>query len=184
MYHHTVSPAMHIKLDASMQTKSHRLSLLLPNLFTFIHCSLHLTTLFSTMFIKVDQSSNVASDIPVADTESAAEVESEAPSSTSSSTMVDQAMDQKEIPLMYEYWKVPMVTDKDITTYHGAGWLEGVLVCNPSTLDFPTIDRTNIVCFELYLMCGLGLPPSKFLVSILNYVLSELVHLHPNALQR
>jgi hypothetical protein len=31
-------------------------------------------------------------------------------------------------------------------------------------------------------MCGLGLPPSKFLVSILNYVGYELVHLHPNAI--
>jgi hypothetical protein len=94
MYHHTVSPATHIKLDASVQTKSHRLSLLIPNLFTFIHCSLHLTTLFSTMSVKVDQSSNITSDIPMADTESAAGVESEAPSSTSSSTVVDQAIDQ------------------------------------------------------------------------------------------
>jgi hypothetical protein len=41
---------------------------------------------------------------------------------------------------MYEYWKVPMVTDKDIAAYHDAGWLPGVLVYNPSTLDFPTID--------------------------------------------
>jgi hypothetical protein len=45
-------------------------------------------------------------------------------------------------------------------------------------LDFPTIDRTNIVCFE----CELGLPPSKFLVSILNYIRCELVHLHPNTI--
>jgi hypothetical protein len=31
-------------------------------------------------------------------------------------------------------------------------------------------------------MCGLGLPPSKFLVSVLNYIGCELVHLHPNTI--
>jgi hypothetical protein len=35
---------------------------------------------------------------------------------------------------------------------------------------------------ESHLMCGLGLPPSKFLVSILNYLGCELVHLNPNAI--
>jgi hypothetical protein len=65
---------------------------------------------------------------------------------------------------------VPTVTDKDITAYHAANWLPGVLLC------------TNIACFESHLMCGLGLPPSKFLVSILNYIGCELVYLHPNAI--
>jgi hypothetical protein len=51
-----------------------------------------------------------------------------------------------------------------------------------TTLDFPTIDHTDIVCFESHLICGLGLPPSKFFVSILNYLGFELVHLHPNAI--
>jgi hypothetical protein len=31
-------------------------------------------------------------------------------------------------------------------------------------------------------MCWLGLPPSKFLVSVLNYVGCELDHLHLNAI--
>jgi hypothetical protein len=31
-------------------------------------------------------------------------------------------------------------------------------------------------------MCGLELPPSKFLVFVLNYIRCELVHLHPNAI--
>jgi hypothetical protein len=38
-----------------------------------------------------------------------------------------------------------MVTNKDIAVYHEASWLPGVLVYTPTTLDFPTIDRTNIV---------------------------------------
>jgi hypothetical protein len=70
------------------------------------------------------------------------------------------------------------VTNKDIAV----GWLLGVLVYTPTTLDFPTIDRTNIVCFESHLMCRPGLPLSKFLISVLNYLGCELVHLHPNAI--
>jgi hypothetical protein len=74
------------------------------------------------------------------------------------------------------------MTDKNISAYHITGWLLGVMLCSTTSLDFPTIDRTNIVCFELHLMCGLVLPLSKFLVSILNYIGCELVHLHPNAI--
>jgi hypothetical protein len=70
-------------------------------------------------------------------------------------------------------------TDKYIVAYHNVGWLPGVLVCNPTILDFPTID---IVCFESHLMCEFGLPPSKFRVSFLNYFTCELVRLHLNAI--
>jgi hypothetical protein len=44
------------------------------------------------------------------------------------------------------------------------------------------IDKTIIISFESHLMARLGLPPSKFLVSILNYLRCELVHLKPNAI--
>jgi hypothetical protein len=84
--------------------------------------------------------------------------------------MADQMMVKKKIPSLYEYCKVPTVTDKDITNYHNVGWLPGVLVYTPTTLDFPTIDLTNIVCFKSHLMCGLGFPLSKFLISVLNYL--------------
>jgi hypothetical protein len=49
-------------------------------------------------------------------------------------------------------------------------------------LDFSMINRTNIVYFESHLICGLGLPPIKFLVSVLNYIRCELIHLHLNAI--
>jgi hypothetical protein len=101
---------------------------------------LRLTTSFSTLSGEADQSSNITSDIPTASTKSVVGVESEVPSSTSFSTMADQAMARKEIPPLYEYWKEQTVTDKDIITYHDAGWLPGVLVYNPTILDFPTID--------------------------------------------
>jgi hypothetical protein len=96
--------------------------------------------------------------------------------------MANQTIANKVVKLLYEYWKAPTVTDKEITTYHDVGWLLGALVCTPTTLDFPTIERTNVVCFESHLMCGLSLPPSKFIVSILNHIGCELVHLNSNAI--
>jgi hypothetical protein len=87
-------------------------------------------------------------------------------------------MVRKEIPPLYEYWKAPTVRDKDIAAYHDIGWLLGGLVCTPTSLEFPTIDRTNIVCFESHLMCVPGLLPSKFLIFVLNYLGCELVYLH------
>jgi hypothetical protein len=74
------------------------------------------------------------------------------------------------------------VTEKDITNFHEADWLLGVLLYTLTTLEFPTIDHTNIVCFESQLMCGLDLPPSKFLIAVLNYLGCEMVHMHPNAI--
>jgi hypothetical protein len=50
-------------------------------------------------------------------------MEGEAASSTSSSTMVDQAMDNKGVPQLYEYWKAPTVIDKEIIAYHDTDWL-------------------------------------------------------------
>jgi hypothetical protein len=131
---------------------------------------------------EVDQISNVIGDILAADARRASGMGSEAASSTSSSTVTHQVMARKGILPLYQYWKVPTVTDEDITTYHEGGWLFEALVCTPTTLDFPMIDRTSIVYFESHLMCGLGLPPIKFLVSVLNYIRCELIHLHSNTI--
>jgi hypothetical protein len=102
--------------------------------------------------------------------------------SPSSPTNVDQVMVESKISNLYEYWKAPTVDKTAISDFHMAGWLLGGLVCSPTTIVFPTIDHTHIVCFESHLMCGLGLPPNKFLVAILNYLAWELIHLHPNAI--
>jgi hypothetical protein len=39
-----------------------------------------------------------------------------------------------------------------------------------------------VVCFESHLIAGLSLPPSKFLVAIMNFLGCELVHFNPNAI--
>jgi hypothetical protein len=91
-------------------------------------------------------------------------------------------MAKKEVPKLFEYWKAPTITEEDLTAFHGTRGLPGVVLCSTTPLEFQTIDRTVIVCFESHLMCGLSLPPRKFLVSILNYLECELVHLNPNAI--
>jgi hypothetical protein len=52
---------------------------------------------------EANQISNVAGDIAAFGSQSVAGVESEAASSTSSSTMADQAIANKEVPLLYQY---------------------------------------------------------------------------------
>jgi hypothetical protein len=98
------------------------------------------------------------------------------PSSLSSLTIADQVIVENKVPNLYEYWKSPTVKEEDLSKFHEARWLPDDLVCSPTSLDFLIIDRTIIVCFESYLMCGLGLPPSKFLVAILGYLGCELIY--------
>jgi hypothetical protein len=44
------------------------------------------------------------------------------------------------------------------------------------------VDITIVVYFQSHLVAGLDLPPSKFLVSILNFLKCELVHLNLNVI--
>jgi hypothetical protein len=84
----------------------------------FIHFSLQRTTFHSTMVGESDQISNVVSDAADSSSQSGTAAESKDASSTSSSTMANQTIANKAVPLLYEYWKAPTVTDKEITTYH------------------------------------------------------------------
>jgi hypothetical protein len=44
------------------------------------------------------------------------------------------------------------------------------------------VHNSTVVCFESHLVAGLGLPPSKFLISIMNFLRCELIHLNPNTI--
>jgi hypothetical protein len=70
------------------------------------------------------------------------------------------------------------MTKAYLDAYHTVGWLPGGVISSTTDLEFLTIDKTIIICSESHLMAGLGLPPSKFLVFILNYHRCELVHLN------
>jgi hypothetical protein len=75
-----------------------------------------------------------------------------------------------------------MVKEEDICKFHEAEWLPCDLVCSTTSLNFPAIDHMHIVCLESHLICGLGLLPSKFLISILSFLGCEQIHLQQKAI--
>jgi hypothetical protein len=66
--------------------------------------------------------------------------------------------------------------------YHTASLLGGALEYFIPEEDVPTVDNSTAVCFESHLVARLGLPLSKFLVSIINFLRCERVLLNPNAI--
>jgi hypothetical protein len=121
-------------------------------------------------------------DTTASDPKVATGVESDTAAVSSSSNAATQTIAKKVTPMLYEYWKKSMVTEANHAAYHAVGWLPGGVISSISDLEFPTVDNTTVVCFESHLIARLGLPPSKFFVSILNLLRCELVHLNLNAI--
>jgi hypothetical protein len=48
--------------------------------------------------------------------------------------------------------------------------------------DVPTVYGSSILCFESHLLARLGLPPSKFLAAIMNYLGCSVVHFNANVI--
>jgi hypothetical protein len=74
------------------------------------------------------------------------------------------------------------VTEDGRRVYHDRGWLTGNLVSFIPEVDVSTVKGSTILYFESQLTAGIGLPPSKFLSSIMNYFGCLLVHLNTNAI--
>jgi hypothetical protein len=72
------------------------------------------------------------------------------------------------------------VIEDDHRAYHDRGWLTGNLVSFIPEVDVPTVEGSTILYFKSQLAAGLGLPPNKFLSSIMNYLGCSLVHLNAN----
>jgi hypothetical protein len=79
-------------------------------------------------------------------------------------------------------FKKTTVTEDDRRVYNDRGWLTGNLVSFIPEVDVSTIEGSTIICFESQLAAGVGLPPNKFLSSIMNYLRCSLVHLNSNAI--
>jgi hypothetical protein len=75
-----------------------------------------------------------------------------------------------------------LITEDDRCAYHAVGWLGGGLESNVPSMEYPTVDGSTMVCFELHLIAGLGLPPSNFLIAIMNFHGCELVHFNLNTI--
>jgi hypothetical protein len=91
-------------------------------------------------------------------------------------------MANKITPSLSDYWKKSTITEVDHSTYHTADWLSGRLESLIPEVDVPMVDRSTVVCFKYHLVAGLGLPPGKFLVAIMNFLRCELVHLNLNVI--
>jgi hypothetical protein len=86
-----------------------------------------------------------------------------------------------EILELTDFFKKTTVTEDNRRPYHDREWLTGNLVSFIPEVDVPTVEGSTIICFESQLAAGVGLPPSKFLSSIMNYLGCSLVHFNSNA---
>jgi hypothetical protein len=86
-----------------------------------------------------------------------------------------------EITELTDFFKKTTVTEGNRQTYHDCGWLIGNLVSFIPEVDVHTVEGSTIIFFESKLAARVGLPPSKFLSSIMNYLGCSLVHLNSNA---
>jgi hypothetical protein len=111
-------------------------------------------------------------------------------SGTESTTMVASSspthgatkMAEGEITELTDFFKKTTMTEDDRQVYHDHGWLTGNMVSFIPKVDVATVKGSTILCFKSQLAAGLGLPPSKFLSSIINYLECSLVHLNTNAI--
>jgi hypothetical protein len=108
-------------------------------------------------------------------------VESTVMVASSSPTHGTVKMAEGEIPELTDFFKKTIVTEDDRRAYHDRGWLTGNLVSFIPEVDVPTIEGPTILCFKSQLATGVGLPPSKFFSSIMNYLECWLVHLNTKA---
>jgi hypothetical protein len=127
-------------------------------------------------------------DLPIADAptgddaQSNSGVESAALVTSSSPTLAATKMADRKALEMSDFFKKTTVTDKGHLAYHNFGWLTGNLISMIPEVDVPTIHDSTTICFESYLITGLGLPSSKFLSSIMNFLGCGLVHFNPNTI--
>jgi hypothetical protein len=95
---------------------------------------------------------------------------STAMAASSSPTRGAAKMTEGKILELTDFFKKTTVTEDDRQAYHDRGWLTGNLVSFIPEVDVPAVEGSTILCFESQLVAGLGLPPSKFLSRIMNYL--------------
>jgi hypothetical protein len=91
-------------------------------------------------------------------------------------------MGKGKILELSDFFKKTSVTDGEHQAYHEHGWLTSNIISSIPEVDVPTIEDSTAICFESHLVAGLGLPPSKLLVTIMGYLNCEVFHFNPNAI--
>jgi hypothetical protein len=134
------------------------------------------------MASEVDQNPPVTTEPTTGGNKSDSGTESDAPTTSSFSTLTAIKMANNKIPEIFDYLKKSNISEANRQDYHDFGWLAGNLISSIPKVDIPTTHSSTVVFFESHLVDGLGLPPSKFLVAIMNFLGCELVHFNPNAI--
>jgi hypothetical protein len=101
---------------------------------------------------------------------------------SSSPTLAATKMKNRKVSEMSDFFKKTTVTEEEHQAYHRFSWLTGNLISTIPEVDVPTFHDSTIIYFESYLVAGLGLLPSKFLSSIINFLSCVLVHFNPNVI--
>jgi hypothetical protein len=130
----------------------------------------------------INNSPLINSSVNDDDTGNDSRSESDVRVTSSSLTRGAALMADGKIPSLSDFFNKMMVMDSERQGYHDLGWLTGNLLSSIPEVDVPTVDGSFMLCFESHLIAGLGLPPGKFLVSIMNFLACSLIHFNPNAL--
>jgi hypothetical protein len=131
---------------------------------------------------EADQNPPITTEPTIGGNKSDSGTESDTPTTSSSTTVDAIRMADNRIPKIADYWKKSNISEGNRQAYHDFGWLTGNLISSIPQVDVPTTHGSTMVCFESHLVTGLGLPRSKFLVAIMNFLGSELVHFNLNAI--
>jgi hypothetical protein len=134
------------------------------------------------MVSEVDQILHATDELVVDESKSDSGTESDCLAVSTSSNAAAAKIVDKTIPDMSDFWKKSTITEVDRQAYHSSSWLTGGLESSISEVDVPTVDGSTMVYFESHMVARLGLPPSKFLVAIINFLGCELVHFLLNAI--
>jgi hypothetical protein len=108
--------------------------------------------------------------------------ESMAMTNSSSPTHGAALMAKGEIPELADFFKGTTISEEELQAYHSCGWLTGNVLSSIPEVDVPIVVGLTILCFKSHLLAGLGLPPSKFLAAIMNYLGCSLVHFNANVI--
>jgi hypothetical protein len=144
-----------------------------------------LFTVCCTAPISHSMAAETAHDLPIADApigddaQSDSGAESTTPITSYSPTLAATKMADRKLPEMSDFFKKITVTMEERLAYHNFSWLTGNLISMIPEVDVLTVHDSTTIYFESYLIAGLGLPPSKFLSSIMNFLGCELVHFNP-----
>jgi hypothetical protein len=109
-------------------------------------------------------------------------VESTTMTNSSSPTRDAALITKGGIPELMDFFKGTTVSKEELQAYHSHGWLTGNVHSSIPEVEVPTVTVSTVLCFELHLLAGLGLPPSKFLATIMNNLGCSLVHFNVNAI--